>query len=184
MGLVRISWTLENIPIKEIHENRENPRTMGTDASKQLLRSMEEYGLCQPLVINSDGTLIGGHQRLRGLKKMGYKTVDVYRPDKLLSIQQCKELGIRLNKNVGEFDFDMLANHFEVEDLLEWGFDEKELEIDADVIKGEDPDTESVSTFAISGPDCNSEQIEYELMSILSKYPEFKMKKNKKKRGS
>ena len=44
-----------------------------------------------------------------------------------LTLEQERELNVRLNKNTGSFDWDILANEFEVEDLVDWGFTEDEL---------------------------------------------------------
>jgi len=51
-------------------------------------------------------------------------------PERELTEREAEELAIRLNKNTGDWDFDALANNFELDDLLDWGFDKKELDID------------------------------------------------------
>jgi len=51
-------------------------------------------------------------------------------PDRELSIDEARELNVRLNKNVADWDFDILANNFELDDLLDWGFDKQELDLD------------------------------------------------------
>jgi len=56
--------------------------------------------------------------------------IDVRVPDRELSIDEARELNVRLNKNAGQWDFDILANNFELDDLLEWGFDKGELDLD------------------------------------------------------
>jgi len=58
---------------------------------------------------------------------LGYTSADVMIPHRLLDPQEVDELSIRLNRHAGEDNFDILANEFEVEDLLDWGFDSKEL---------------------------------------------------------
>jgi hypothetical protein len=58
---------------------------------------------------------------------MGIKEVECYVPDHTLSQKDINELNIRLNKNTGEFDFDILANEFEIDDLLNWGFEPEEM---------------------------------------------------------
>ena len=61
---------------------------------------------------------------------MGFKRVPTVELD--LSYDKERELNIRLNKNVGEFDYDILANMFDVGDLTAWGFSEKDLKIFSD----------------------------------------------------
>ena len=56
--------------------------------------------------------------------------IDVRVPDRELSIDESRELNVRLNKNVAGWDFDTLANNFELDDLLDWGFEKSELDLD------------------------------------------------------
>jgi SAM-dependent methyltransferase len=55
--------------------------------------------------------------------------IDVRVPDRELTIDEARELNVRLNKNMGQWDFDVLANNFEIEDLKEWGFSDYELDL-------------------------------------------------------
>lgn len=61
---------------------------------------------------------------------MGVKDVDVYTPDRDLTPKETQELTIRLNRNAGEWDFDLLANAFNLDELIEWGFTNNELLFD------------------------------------------------------
>ena len=58
-------------------------------------------------------------------KGLGIKDIPVVYVD--LDLEQEKELNIRLNKNMGKFDYDILANNFDTEDLFNWGFEDWEL---------------------------------------------------------
>jgi DNA modification methylase len=74
--------------------------------------------------------ICGGHGRKKILERLGIKEVDCYIPSRKLTQKEFDELNIRLNKNIaGEFNFDVLANEFDLQDLLEWGFEEKELDL-------------------------------------------------------
>jgi hypothetical protein len=55
--------------------------------------------------------------------------IDVRVPERKLTDEEVKELNVRLNRNVAEWDFDVLANEFDLDELRDWGFDEKELRI-------------------------------------------------------
>jgi ParB-like chromosome segregation protein Spo0J len=95
-----------------------------------LTKSIGKFGLAEPLVIQPDGLLIGGHARYQVLLAQGVTEADCYVPERALSQKDMIELNVRLNKNVaGEFDFDALANlpDIDVADLVEFGFDEAEL---------------------------------------------------------
>ena len=64
------------------------------------------------------------------LKDKGLVTVECWVPDRLLNEKEVEEFNIRLNRNNGEWDFDLLANVFEIGDLLTWGFEEEDLGIE------------------------------------------------------
>jgi DNA modification methylase len=87
--------------------------------------------LPEPIVLNTDGTIIGGHARYQSMKQQNIVEAFCAIPERELTEHEFEELNIRLNKNIaGDFDFDMLANEFELSDLVDWGFDEKDLNID------------------------------------------------------
>lgn len=135
-----MKWNTEKRKIKDLHENPKNPRKLSKHQAEHLQRSIEKFGLCEPIVINPDGSIIGGHQRIRTLKKMGHKEVDVYVPERALDDKEIDELTVRLNKNTGDWDFDILANQWELSDLLNWGFSEQDFQIDVDVLQGTEPE--------------------------------------------
>ena len=126
-----MKWNVEKRKIKDLHEYAKTPRYLHKVEAEHLQESIDKFGQCEPIVINRDGIIVGGHQRVRTMRKMGYKEVDVYVPDLPLSEKEIEELNMRLNKNIGNWDYDMLANAWDPEDLLEWGFTEKDLHMDA-----------------------------------------------------
>lgn len=140
-----MKWTVQQRHISELVENEKNPRRLTKEQGIQLERSIKKFGVCEPIVINTDNTIIGGHQRARILKKMGKKEVEVYVPDRPLDQKESDELNIRLNKNTGDFDYDLLANNWEVKDLIDWGFSPEELSIDITTIDGTEEDGEQLS---------------------------------------
>ncbi len=88
--------------------------------------------MVDPIIVNQHkdrkDIIIGGHQRARIWKELGNTTIPTV--EEKLELDKEKELNVRLNKNVGEWDFDELSNNFEVEDLEDWGFCEDELSTD------------------------------------------------------
>lgn len=125
-----MKWNLETRKIKDLHEYAKNPRTLSNEQGKHLQKSLTKFGQCEPIVINQDGTIVGGHQRLRTLQKMGKKKVDVYVPDTPLTEEEVQELNIRLNKNVGDWDSDVLGNSWDPNDLVDWGFSMEDLHLE------------------------------------------------------
>jgi hypothetical protein len=124
---MNITWKLESRSLKDLKDYSKNPRILTKDQETQLLESLNKYGLIDKPIINTDNTLIGGHQRKRVLKKLGYKQVECWIPSRTLEEKEIEELNIRLNKNTGDWDWDILANEWEFEDLLNWGFTPEEL---------------------------------------------------------
>ena len=120
-----MKWKIEKRKLTDLKPFDKNPRILTKKGMADLKKSIDKFGLAEPIIIQPDGTIIGGHARLEVLKQNGTTQVDVYVPERALNEQEYKELNIRLNKNIaGEFDFEMLANDFEMDELIEWGFED------------------------------------------------------------
>ena len=126
---------IEKIKINKLKPAFYNPRQISTKQYKDLKQSIEKFTLCDPIIINKDMTVIGGHQRLKICKELRYTEIDCVVLD--LSKEEERELNIRLNKSGGEWDFDLLSN-FEIEELKDWGFKEIELGLNIDKIDNDE----------------------------------------------
>jgi site-specific DNA-methyltransferase (adenine-specific) len=124
----KLTWTTEKRRLGDLREWERNPRQLSKHDAEHIKRSMDTFGLADPLIINTDGLLIGGYQRKRIIGNPDV-IIDVRVPSRLLTDAEVAELNIRLNKNSGEWDWDILANNFDVPNLIEWGFTENELGI-------------------------------------------------------
>ena len=133
VNMAMLTWHNEKRAIKDLIPYVANPRQITEKQAKDLRASLERFGIADPMIINTDNTIIGGHQRKKILETlMGYDPnyeIDVRIPDRELSIDEVRELNVRLNKNVAEWNFDTLANNFELDDLKEWGFEDSELNL-------------------------------------------------------
>jgi len=97
--------------ISELSPAKYNPRKdlQPNDPEYQAIkRSIEEFGYVDPVIVNSDYTVIGGHQRLKVLKELGHAQIDVV----VVDIPKIKEkaLNIALNKITGEWDTQRLTD--------------------------------------------------------------------------
>lgn len=123
-----IQWTTERRKLGDLAEWDKNPRQLSKHDAEHIRRSIEQFGLADPLVVNADGQIIGGHQRKRillALQEYGPDAeIDVRVPSRPLTKDEAAELNVRLNRNSGEWDWDVLANEFNLDDLLDWGFTE------------------------------------------------------------
>ena len=115
-----------------------NPRELTKDQHQDLKDSITRFGFVDPLIVNTHkerkNILVGGHQRLKIAKELGYKDVPCVEVD--LTPDKEKELNVRLNKNTGQWDWDALANYFDVGELLKWGFSEDELQFTEPDVQG------------------------------------------------
>lgn len=123
----KIRWALHEFPIKDLKDHPKNPRQIGKDQLTRLGNLIDKFGLIDKPIVNADMTIIGGHQRIRVLKKNKVKTVECWVPDRLLDEKEIDELCIGLNLHQGSWDYDLLANEWEPLDLLQYGFTEEQL---------------------------------------------------------
>ena len=111
-----------------------NPRKLSDKQKEDLSDSLKRFGFVDPILVNMNedrkNIVIGGHSRLKVAKELGIKKVPCVELD--LTLEQEKELNIRLNKNSGEFDFDKLEEFFEADALVDWGFEEVDFDKDWD----------------------------------------------------
>jgi len=107
-----------------------NPRSWSKSAIAQLKESIKLFGLVDPIISNSapnrKNIVIGGHFRLYIAKELGIDTVPVVYLN-IPDIEKEKELNLRLNKNIGEFDWELLAK-FNEDFLADVGFSSEELD--------------------------------------------------------
>jgi len=126
-----MKWNLKKIKVSDLKEWAKNPRRLTDNGLKHLERSIKKFGIAEPIVINTDNTICGGHGRKKVLEWLNIDEVDCYMPERKLTDKEFEELNIRLNKNIaGEWDYVVLKDDFNIDDLLEWGFDEDEFDFD------------------------------------------------------
>lgn len=113
----------KSIKISEIKPNPNNPRLIKDDKFAKLVKSVKDFPemlTIRPIVVNSDMIILGGNMRYKACKEAGLKEIPVIIAEGLTEQQQ-KEFLIKDNVAGGEWDWDMLANEWEVEELTEWG---------------------------------------------------------------
>jgi len=129
------------VKIGDLIASEYNPRKISPHDLEQLKASLKRFGFVDPLVVNSHpkrkNIIIGGHKRLIAAQENGATAKDTV-PCVYLKLTEAREreLNIRLNRNTGEWDWDILSKEFEVDDLHEFGFSETELMVNYDVGDG------------------------------------------------
>jgi hypothetical protein len=116
---------MQKVNIKEVKSNTANPRIIKDGKFKQLVQSIKEFPEMlelRPIVVNADMVVLGGNMRLKACIDAGLKEVPIIIADSLDEAKQ-KEFIIKDNVGFGEWDWNVLANEWEVEELVAWGLD-------------------------------------------------------------
>lgn len=113
------------IPISELIPNPNNPRIIKDDKYKKLVESLRDFPKMlelRPLVIDKDNIVIGGNMRLRALQELKYKEVPIVYASELTR-EEIKKFIILDNTEFGSWDYDVLSNEYEIEELESLGLD-------------------------------------------------------------
>ena len=122
----RLNWITTRVFVMDLKEYEHNPRRISKKDFDKLVTNIREDGYHQRIIVDINNVIIGGHSRKRALLAAGYAhndSIEVLRASRPLTDIEFKRLNIRDNIPFGEFDFDILANNFEMEDLIDWGMD-------------------------------------------------------------
>ena len=133
------------VDIKKVIPNPSNPRIIKDDKFKKLVNSIKEFPQMlelRPIVVDSNMVVLGGNMRLKACIAAGLQEVDILIADQLTEEQRA-EFIIKDNVGFGEWDWDLLANEWDVEALTDWGL---ELPFDTTpVLEAEEDDYEMPS---------------------------------------
>lgn len=129
-----IKWVNEKRKLGELIPYEHNPRTLSKKTATRLKKSLKNTGYAEVVAINTDNVIVAGHQRVNILKTLNNDDVeiDVRVPERTLTDKEFKDYLVASNKDTGDWDYDILASMFEVDELIEKGFDPKELGVDLD----------------------------------------------------
>jgi len=123
-----IKWHTANIKLSELKEYPDNPRKISKEMLDKLVAHIKEDGYHQRIIVDNDYTIIGGHQRKKALYMAGYDDdteIEVLMPSRKLLPAEIDRLNIRDNLAFGEYDFDVLTERFDMEELLSFGMDKE-----------------------------------------------------------
>jgi DNA modification methylase len=115
----------KTVKISDIKTNPNNPRLIKDDKFKKLVKSIQEFPqmlTIRPIVVNQDMIVLGGNMRLKACKEAGLKEIPIIYADDLTEDQQ-RQFIIKDNVGFGEWDWEMIANEWDAEQLDEWGLD-------------------------------------------------------------
>jgi hypothetical protein len=139
--MTKLQWTNEKRKLRDLIPWKINPRQIREEQAKRLKESLDEFAQVETIAISPDGDVYNGHQRLKVWEQNygGDLEVDVRVSSRPLTEDERKKLTVFLHKGAtGEWDYDLLANNFDVSELLDWGFQESDLFMDwGDSVDGE-----------------------------------------------
>lgn len=116
---------VEKVNINEVKTNPKNPRLIKDDKFRKLVKSIEEFPQMlelRPIVVDENNIVLGGNMRLKACKEAGLKEVFIVRAEGLTELQK-DEFIVKDNVGFGEWDWDILANEWDVEKIQDWGLD-------------------------------------------------------------
>lgn len=129
MHTQQLVWHTESRKVDSLLPHKKSPRKISKEQAERLKKSLENYGLVEIAAIDLDGTILAGHQRMKALQLMGQgdTMVDVRVPNRKLTDEEAETYLIGSNSIHGDWDFDLLKG-FEMDLLIDLGFDQKELD--------------------------------------------------------
>lgn len=143
---------VQKVKISEIKTNPKNPRLIKDDKFRKLVKSVKEFPQMlelRPIVVDENNIILGGNMRFKACKEAGLKDIYIVRAENLTD-EQKDEFIVKDNVGFGEWDWDILANEWDENQLEKWGLDLPIKKIDEEIyttkvtspiyeIKGEKP---------------------------------------------
>ena len=136
------------IKLSDVRLNESNPRYIKDDQFEKLVKSIRDFPRMlelRPIVIDGDGVIVGGNMRYRALLEIGYSEVDDSWVKQAADFtpEELREFVIKDNLPFGDWDWEELANSWDVEELSGWGLEIPDLAGD-DVGEGQEEDEQEL----------------------------------------
>ena len=125
---------MQLVDIKEVINNEDNPRFIKDGKFEKLVKSIKEFPemlKLRPIVVNKEMIVLGGNMRLKACKEAGLKQVWILKAEELTKEQE-REFIVKDNVGFGEWNWDILANVWDNQQLEEWGLQVWHAEEDTD----------------------------------------------------
>ena len=130
MAKQKRTWSSTTRKLVDLINNGYNPRKLSESEKRDLQKSVKEFGAVVPIVLNIGSRaniIIGGEQRVKVYIDLGIEEIECMIPSKELTLEEEKELNLRLNKNTGSWNEELLKE-FDMNLLLDVGFGDEELQ--------------------------------------------------------
>lgn len=160
-------YTTEIVKINSIRKNPKNPRIIKDTKFKLLVESIKEFPemlTIRPVVVNKDGIILAGNMRHKASIEAGLNEIPIMRVD--LTPDKENEFLIKDNASFGEWDWEVLANEWDIEELSHWGIDLPIFAESEEELTDDSPKITKKISFEFSFEE--ADRIESELYNIAS----------------
>ena len=126
--MATIKNIVKYVSVEELAHLKNNPRTITKENMDKLVKSIKDnadYFEVRPIIVSNrtgENVIIAGNQRLRAAKILGLEEVPTAIMTGLTEEKE-REIAIRDNVELGDWDYEILANEWDAEELKEWGGD-------------------------------------------------------------
>ena len=116
---------IKTVKISEPKPNEHNPRYINKANFKKLVNSLKEFPKMlevRPLVVDENMVVLGGNMRLKALTEAGFKEVLVHQVLDWTDDEK-NQFIIKDNSSFGSWDWEILANEWNMQKIVDWGVD-------------------------------------------------------------
>jgi len=147
------------VKIDKIKTNPKNPRLIKDEKYEQLKKSIKEFPQMlklREIIVDENMVILGGNMRYKACKELGIKEVEIKIAENLTE-EQKKEFIVKDNVGYGEWNWDMIANEWDADQVTGWGLDllvSTEQDIDFDNIKSTEDRKKEFKEQLVTCPHC------------------------------
>lgn len=144
---------IQTVDISKVKSNPNNPRLIKDDKFLKLVKSIKEFPQMldiRPIVVNDDMVVLGGNMRLKACKEAGLKQIPIIKASQLTEDQQ-REFIIKDNVGFGEWDWQLIANEWDVDQVTEWGLDVPDYKVEPEASEDDYEIPDEVKTDIVIG---------------------------------
>ena len=144
---------VEIVLVSKIKNNPNNPRLIKDEKVEKLVKSIKEFPemlTLRPIVVNDDMVVLGGNMRLKACKEAGLKEVPIIKASSLTPEQQ-REFIIKDNVGFGEWDWELIANEWDAEQVTDWGLDIPAFKVEAEATEDDYEMPDEIQTDIVFG---------------------------------
>ena len=144
------------VKLSSLKVNPANPRFIKDERFKKLVKSLSEFPkmmALRPIIVDADGMILGGNMRFKALKELKYKDVpdDWVKRASELTDEEKQRFIIEDNVPFGEWDFDILANEWDADQLAEWGLEIPDFAVNKEVTEDDYDIPDEIKTDIVLG---------------------------------